>query len=239
MVKCVACGSKAKEQRIGLDYCKVCSINFDNRLLSINSSSDDESLKRNFSKAIESINTRDNYNDENREKVIKYFKNAYSKKKSEKKEKETSGILYDLKGARGRKLEVYKNKVIITTNVTLGSIVTGNITDGKKIIYYSDVIGLQFKPCGALLGYIQFETASSTMNNEKNNFFNENTFTFNESDVSNEKMMEIYNCIDKRLEQIKFPENSTDEIRKYKKLLDDDIISQEEFEQKKKDLLRL
>lgn len=33
--------------------------------------------------------------------------------------------------------------------------------------------------------------------------------------------------------------DSTEEIRRYKKLLDDGIISQEEFEQKKKQLLKL
>ncbi len=240
MSKCVVCGSKAKEQRIGLDYCKICSINFDNRLQLLNNSEDEEMLEKNFSKVIEAINTRDNYNDENREKVIKYFKNAYDEKINEKKDKEMSGILYEIKGARGRSLEVYKNKIVINTKVTVGSIVTGNVNDGKKTIYFSDVIGLQFKASGALLGYIQLETASSTMNNEKNNFFNENTFTFDESTVSNKKMIEIYEYIDRRLEQIKFfSKNSADEIRKYKSLLDDNIISLEEFKAKKKQLLNL
>lgn len=32
MDRCAPCGAKAKETRLDLDYCKICAINFDNRM---------------------------------------------------------------------------------------------------------------------------------------------------------------------------------------------------------------
>lgn len=54
------------------------------------------------------------------------------------------------------------------TKVTVDTILIGNTNDNKK--QYIIVIGLQFKPSGALIGYLQLETASTLTNNEKNNF---------------------------------------------------------------------
>lgn len=86
--------------------------------------------------------------------------------------------VYNLKGARGRSIRVYPDRCVITVTSTLGSLLTGNITDGEKTIFYHDVIGVQFKYAGAIIGYLQLETASGLMNNSSNNLFNENTFTY-------------------------------------------------------------
>lgn len=245
MEKCAACGSKAKVKRIELDYCKTCAINFDNRFELIQSSTDKESLEKAYAKIVNTIETRDQYTTENKQYVLDYFRNIYNTKlkkiEKHKIEKDNIGLVYEVKGTRGRTLEVYKNKVVIKTNVTLGSIITGNATDGKKTIYFNDVIGLQFKPCGALIGYLQLETASPIMNNEKSNFYNENTFTFEETNTSNTQMEEIHNYIDKQIEQLKNINSSlskADEILKFKNLLDMGIINQEEFERKKNELLK-
>ncbi len=108
-------------------------------------------------------------------------------------EQDKENLLYELKGARGRSIKVYPYKCVITTDVTLGSIITNNATDGIKTIYYKDCIGIQFKPSGLTLGYLQLETAGGTMNNEKSNFFNENTFTFESS--LDDLMVEVYEYI--------------------------------------------
>jgi hypothetical protein len=55
-------------------------------------------------------------------------------------------------------------------------VLSGNATDGEKTIYYIDVIGLQYKASGFVIGYIQFETASGQMNNGSSNFWGENSF---------------------------------------------------------------
>ena len=103
-------------------------------------------------------------------------------------------ILFTLPGARGRTLHVSKNKCIIETRVTAGSVLTGNATDGEKVVFYKDCSGLQFKQSGMLLGYLQFETPSMQMNNQSSNFFSENTFTFETAGngLSNELMREVF-----------------------------------------------
>lgn len=102
-------------------------------------------------------------------------------------------LVYEIKGARGRSLRVYPYKCIISTDVTAGSLLTNNATDGEKTIYFKDVIGIQYKSSGVTIGFLQFETASGIMNHEKSNFFNENSFTF-EAD-KDEIMEEVYEYI--------------------------------------------
>lgn len=99
-------------------------------------------------------------------------KAAAEERLKEKEEKEKIGLIYDLNGCRGRSLRVYENKCVFKVSITIGSILTKNATDGEKTIYYSDVIGVQFKPSGLAIGYLQLETASSAGNNKSDNFFN-------------------------------------------------------------------
>ena len=120
------------------------------------------------------------------------------------KTRNANDLVFSIDGARGRHMDVFPYKVIIKTNVTLGSVITKNATDGEKTIYLKDIIGLQFKPCGVTLGYLQFETATSSMNNEKSNFFNENTFTYNASTES--QMADVYWYIRGILDDIKLSE---------------------------------
>lgn len=101
-------------------------------------------------------------------------------------------LVYSVIGARGRRIKIYPYKCVITTDTTVGSLLTGNATDGEKTIYYKDCIGIQYKRPGATIGYLQFETAASTMNNVKSNMFSENSFTF---EKNTELMEEIYEYI--------------------------------------------
>lgn len=109
-------------------------------------------------------------------------------------------LIWSIVGARGRNLAVYPHKCIIRTDVTLGSVLTRNATDGEKTIFYQDVVGVQFKKSGAMLGYLQLETPGCTMNNTDSNFFNENTFTF---EGNNELMIEVYEYVLGQIEEIK------------------------------------
>ena len=117
------------------------------------------------------------------------------------KERYEADLVYEINGARGRSIRIYPYKCIISTTVTAGSLLTRNATDGEKTIYFKDVIGLQFKKPGLTLGFLQFETASGTMNNEKSNFFSENTFTY---EASSEKItQEAYEYVVGVLDEIK------------------------------------
>lgn len=157
-----------------------------------------------------------------------------------------SELIYDLEGVRGRFIKVYDDKVVLTVKAGIGSFLTGNISDGEKTIYYSDCIGVQFKKSGFQIGYLQFETAGSIMNNKASNFFNENTFTWDTTKLSNEKMEEVSEYTKSRVDYYKIAKNApvlasspADELKKYKELLDMDVITQEEFDAKKKQLLGL
>jgi len=62
-------------------------------------------------------------------------------------------FIYEFEGVRGRNLKLYDTKIIITTKKTVGSLITGNFTDGEKTIFLRDVVGVQFKKSGGLIGY--------------------------------------------------------------------------------------
>ena len=112
-------------------------------------------------------------------------------------------VIYNLIGVRGRSMKVYPNRCVIRTEANLPSMLTGNFSDGEKTIYYRDCIGIQFKKSGIQIGYLHLETASALGNNRTNNFFNENTFTFDPasvSNVSNEEMEEVAEYIKKKID---------------------------------------
>ena len=183
---------------------------------------------------------------------IKYIKEHYGSAEIQKqnqanKEKENIGLVYDLQGVRGRYMKVYQNRAVIGVKATIGSLFSGNVSDGEKTIYYRDCIGVQFKESGLQIGYLQLETASGIMNNKQSNFFNENSFTFDTTVQTNEKMIEVANYVRSKVEEAKSGEGQTiikevsaaDEIKKFKELLDMGVITQEEFDAKKKQLLGL
>jgi len=108
-----------------------------------------------------------------------------------------------IEGVRGRTLHIYDTKVEIDTQVTVGSVVTGNATDGEKTIFLKDVVGVQFKRSGLTLGYLQFETPSMQMNNRDHNMLSENTFTFQGDDL-NLLMKKIRDFLVDRIEGYKY-----------------------------------
>lgn len=76
-------------------------------------------------------------------------------------------------------------------------------------------------------------------------FFNENSFTF-EGSVLNGQMQEIADYIRAKIEECKKQKSgqtvavsAADELKKFKELLDSGVITQEEFDAKKKQLLGL
>ena len=151
--------------------------------------------------------------------------------------------VFQVKGARGRSIDVYPNKCVITVNVSVGSIFSSNSTDGQKTIFYSDVVGIQFKKPGVTLGYIQLETSSSSQNNSQSNFFNENTFTFDNSHLSDTEAERLCGYITNQVELIKtmtcFGITPSQEVQKYKKLSEAGMISENEYSEMRKNILGL
>ena len=112
-------------------------------------------------------------------------------------------VVYHIDGARGRSIDIYPYKCVITTTATIGSVITSNATDGEKTIYFQDCIGLQVKYPGLTLGYIQFETAAATQNNSSSNFFNENTFTYDSPQISADEMALVVKYVKEQLDRLK------------------------------------
>ena len=117
-----------------------------------------------------------------------------------------ANLICKLTGVRGRSVEIYDCKCIVRTEVTAGSLLTSNATDGEKTIFYIDCTGLQFKESGLAIGYLQFETPSMQMNNQNSNFFSENTFTFEDgkNSITNQLMREVYRFVADRMEGYKY-----------------------------------
>ncbi len=115
-------------------------------------------------------------------------------------------LLHQLEGVRGRSILIFDRKCVISTKAGVGSFITGNVSDGEKTIFYTDVVGIQFKKSGGLIGYLQFETGSVQMNNQNSNMFSENTFTFEngKNGITNEQMEAIYHQVCDLIEQVKY-----------------------------------
>jgi hypothetical protein len=113
------------------------------------------------------------------ESVIRYREAEVERVMAQIKEEQASSpAVFELYGCRGRSMKVYTDRVVITTSVSLGAILTNNATDGEKTVFYHDVVGIQYKEPGLTIGYLQLETASGQMNNRESNAFSENTYTF-------------------------------------------------------------
>ena len=117
-----------------------------------------------------------------------------------------ANFICEIEGVRGRNLKLYDTKIVITTKKTAGSLLTGNFTDGEKTIFLCDIVGVQFKKSGMLIGYLQFETPSMQMNNKSDNMFSENTFTYEDggNGILNRQMENVYRFICDRIEELKY-----------------------------------
>ena len=108
---------------------------------------------------------------------------------------------YDVFGGATKVLRVYDEYVTLEAVKNIRSAITGNFFGGKKEIYYENMLSVQFKPASSLiLGYIQFETANSA---SKDNFNSENSFTIDQSYLTNEKAMEIVDFAKKKIRESK------------------------------------
>lgn len=153
-----------------------------------------------------------------------------------------SEIIQQLYGVNGQ-LELYNDKVVIKRKGTISKFTQG-FFKGDKTIFLNQVSGIQVKPGGwATNGYIQF-TISGGNESRKGILdaaIDENTVMFKKKDNM------LVNNIKSKIEEIKVsymqPQivnnqvSSADEIMKYKQLLDQGIISQEEFDNKKSQLI--
>lgn len=159
--------------------------------------------------------------------------------------------LMSLKATNGT-IVVYEDRVVIVRK-GLGSLALQGIK-GDRTFFYCDLSGVEYKkPSIIANGYMKFLTSGTIDVNAKVGMFGSskqsaedpNTVILRAFDkkvpIESEKM---YNFLMKKISDIKKANNnsrtgisSADEILKFKNLLENGIISEEEFEAKKKQLL--
>lgn len=153
--------------------------------------------------------------------------------------------LYHLDSCSGDILCVYDDHIVIK-HKGLRNFLTMGIK-GDKTIYYTDIAAIEYKKVGRILvGYIQFTIYGGKENTGgiRSAVCDENTITL--GDNKNSKLADmIVEFINKKIQNIKNTKDSlakasaAEEIEKYKKLLDIDAITKEEYEKKKKELLTI
>lgn len=159
------------------------------------------------------------------------------------------GVRYCIINNLGKILDVYDNKVVFTSTKSTSTLLTGlafgtSVTQGEKTIYYKDAIGVQYKPSSIADGYIQIETAAGGVTSSSSQYGGENSIQFSGKDRNAEAEI-VVNFIRKQIEDIKNAPvggviqqaSPAEELKKFKDLLDIGVITQEEFDAKKKQLL--
>lgn len=155
--------------------------------------------------------------------------------------------VFEFDGGVGDRLTVFEDRIVIKHKGVLNFMAMG--IHGDKVVYFSDITGIQFKPGGMTSGHLQFsilggiESKGGIMNAASD----ENTITFTAQ--KNREAQEIHEYLNNKLRELKTakntpiiqaaPTSAADELKKFKELLDMGVITQEEFDAKKKQLLGL
>ena len=151
-------------------------------------------------------------------------------------------------------MEVYEDHCVIMGRKGVAGVMTGNVFNGSKEFYYVDLTSVQYKKASVWSnGFIQFEYPGS--HSGGGNRTSENSFVIvkalTTSGINHDYLKrceEAYLYIKERIAFYKKQKNtplvvaevsSADELKKFKELLDQGIITQEEFDAKKKQLLDL
>ncbi len=159
--------------------------------------------------------------------------------------------LMELKGTTGT-IIAYKDKVVISRKGLFAAATHG--FQGDRTFFYNDLTGIDYKKPGLTNGYIKFlvpgvkDTSPRVglMASSSDSMEDENTVILCAFNSNTPKLSEdMYNLLMEMIQKSKVAPtqspniSSADEILKFKQLLDAGIISQSEFDQKKRQLLNL
>ncbi len=158
--------------------------------------------------------------------------------------------IYILDGKVKDVLYVYEDRAVITHRGVLNAFAMG--VQGDKTIYYVDITSIQYKKPGVGAGYMQFALPGESGNRGGTlaAMNDENTISIAAGDGNLIRVAdEIHEFISRKIREAKGSArggttvvqqtSAADELKKFKELLDMGIITQEEFDAKKKQLLGL
>jgi len=138
-------------------------------------------------------------------------------------------------------IRLNENSLTIRREGTMNFLIHG--LKGEKDIYYKNITSIQIKKAGSLTGYIQFELqgSSSNLGGLTGAMSDENSVA-----LYTQKHNEIAQEIKKFIESKMFAKepsskandtNQYSDLRELKKLLDEDIITEEEYKDKKEKIM--
>lgn len=144
----------------------------------------------------------------------------------------------------GSVLKIYDDRLVIGQKGVTGFLARG--LSGEKTIYYRDITSIQFKETGLTAGYLEFSFPGSRdsrglLERGENKFVFVAQVGFGGGKELNKKAADIKQYVEKRVNAMNNPVSefsAADELLKFKTLLDSGVISTEEFEKKKSELLR-
>lgn len=143
--------------------------------------------------------------------------------------------IISFKGRNG-KIELHKDFIRLDRGTAMGFLTQG--LKGKKDIYFTSITSIQIKKPGFVVGYIQFSIPGG--NESKGGAWasvkEENTLTFIGLDHY-EKALKIKEYIEKKKQSGNQSISVADELEKMHALVGKGILTEEEFNQKKKQLL--
>lgn len=145
---------------------------------------------------------------------------------------------FEMTGANGT-LYVTDHSIILKRHGANAFMAFG--LSGEKEVPFSSITAVQLKEAGMLVkGYIQFSILGSVESNSglTNAWYDENTIVLKSE--NNDMAIQIKNYIQERMgkqQTLVTQTSNADEILKYKQLLDLGVITPEEFEVKKRELL--
>lgn len=145
--------------------------------------------------------------------------------------------MISFKGRNGR-IELYKDFVRLDRGTVMGFLTQG--LKGQKDIYFTSITSIQIKKPGLVVGYIQFSIPGG--NESKGGAFasnkEENTISFVGA-VKYQQVLEIKEYIEKKKQSGNQTLSVADELEKMHSLVGKGILTEEEFNQKKKQLLNI
>lgn len=180
------------------------------------------------------------YTFKDRERFIHAYKIAYAKLNKKCDEK------YWLLAHTGTYVKVYEDYILLR-HMTPGAQVVSGSTSGQKRIPIEEITSVQLKePAGLTVGFIQFSYAGSTelRGDILQAMHDENAVPVDSTNVPLAREIADYIYAQKKMlkntpiTQVQSV-STADELKKFKELLDIGIITQEEFDAKKKQLLGL
>ena len=138
---------------------------------------------------------------------------------------------------------IVRDQTLVIKRGTKGFLLGGGFLRGDKTIPYSSIVAVQLKKAGLVAGYIQFTLMGGS--EAKSGLFqsamDENSVNFQTWGGANLKFEELRKIVEEKMRESKNPmkSNSLDDIEKLAALREKGIVTEEEFQQKKKQLMGL